>query len=145
MDVPNFPDYLIFRNGSILSKKSRKFLKQNTINTNGYKIVSLHKDRKQYCKSIHRLLGLAFLPNPENKRCIDHIDRNKLNNKLCNLRWASHSENNYNVDLKSNNKTGIRYLCWCNQRNRWRYKHKRYVNLEDIPFPENTDYSHLIK
>ena len=109
-------------------------MKQNTINTNGYKIISLFRDGKQYCKSIHRLLGLTYIPNPENKKCIDHIDRNKLNNKLDNLRWATHSENNKNVGLKKNNKTGIKYLCWCNERNRWRYKGKRYKNYEDIPF-----------
>ena len=134
MEIPNFPNYLIFRNGAILSKKRRIFLKQNTINNQGYKIVSLRNDGKSYVKSIHRLLGLTYIPNPENKRCIDHIDRNKTNNKLCNLRWATYSENNYNVGLRKNNKTGIKHLSWCNERNCWRYKRKRYKNYEDIPF-----------
>ncbi len=41
----------------------------------------------------HRLMGLAYLPNPENKRTINHIDGNKLNNNLTNLEWSTHAEN----------------------------------------------------
>jgi hypothetical protein len=46
--------------------------------------------------SIHRLLGLQYLENPDNLREIDHIDRNKLNNNLENLRWVSRQTNNQN-------------------------------------------------
>jgi hypothetical protein len=48
---------------------------------------------------IHRLVALAFIPNPENKPTIDHIDRNKLNNRVENLRWATHSEQVLNRDM----------------------------------------------
>ena len=55
----------------------------------GYYIV--HLDGKAY--TLHRLLALTFIPNPENKPEIDHIDGNPLNNDLSNLRWATHKEN----------------------------------------------------
>ena len=48
--------------------------------------------RKKYCL-VHRLVANAFIPNPENKRCINHKDGNKKNNNINNLEWVSYSEN----------------------------------------------------
>jgi hypothetical protein len=42
---------------------------------------------------VHRVLAEAFIPNPENKRTVNHIDGNRLNNQLSNLEWATYSEN----------------------------------------------------
>jgi hypothetical protein len=47
---------------------------------------------------LHRLIAEAFIPNPECKPCVDHIDRNKLNNAITNLRWATRSENSRNKE-----------------------------------------------
>ena len=46
--------------------------------------------------SVHVLVAREWVENPDNKRCVDHIDGNKANNHLENLRWASHSENSRN-------------------------------------------------
>ena len=54
---------------------------------------STSKNRIQKIHKIHRLLGEYFIPNPENKPCINHKDGNKLNNSLNNLEWATISEN----------------------------------------------------
>jgi hypothetical protein len=56
---------------------------------------------------IHRLVGKAFIPNPENKLVIDHINHKRNDNILENLRWATKQENAFNRSLHSNNKTGI--------------------------------------
>lgn len=49
---------------------------------------------KRYC--IHRLVAETFIPNPEGKTTVDHIDMNRLNNDVSNLRWATYSEQNRN-------------------------------------------------
>ena len=59
------------------------------------------------CKTylVHRLIAETFIPNPENKPCIDHIDRNRDNNDVSNLRWVTIKENAYN---QKNNIPGVR-------------------------------------
>jgi hypothetical protein len=65
-------------------------------NPGGYSILNLFKNGKAYSQSRHRLVGLTFIPNPEGKPEIDHINRNILDNRVCNLRWATKSEQAYN-------------------------------------------------
>lgn len=63
-------------------------------NGKGYVIVGLWKDNQQYMKQVHRLVAEAFIPNPENKPCVNHKDENPTNNKVSNLEWCSYEYNN---------------------------------------------------
>ena len=61
--------------------------------SNGYKFVCLRKDGFTKNKMIHRLVAQAFIPNPNGYKCVNHKDGDKANNKLSNLEWITHSEN----------------------------------------------------
>lgn len=60
----------------------------------GYLVVNLSKNNSGSMKKIHRLVAQAFIPNPENKAEINHIDEDKTNNMLSNLDWMTRKENN---------------------------------------------------
>ena len=87
-------NYSINENGEIRNDKTNKILSQTLNSGNGYMCIDLYFNNKRTKYCVHRLLAEAFLPNPENKPCIDHIDGNRQNNALENLRWATYSENN---------------------------------------------------
>ena len=72
------------------------------MNTKGHHLVDLYKNAKGKRHLDHRLVAIALISNPDGKPMIDHIDENKTNNNISNLRFATHSENNQN---KSINKT----------------------------------------
>ncbi|MBO9671960.1 MAG: NUMOD4 motif-containing HNH endonuclease [Sphingobacteriaceae bacterium] len=63
----------------------------------GYLTVCLYIKGIQKRHMIHRLAAKAFIPNPEEKRCVNHKDGIKTNNSIENLEWATHSENNYHA------------------------------------------------
>ena len=64
----------------------------------GYLNVDLWKDGIPKTCKIHRLAAEAFIPNPENKSTVDHINRDRKDNRAKNLRWATYLEQNDNRD-----------------------------------------------
>lgn len=76
--------------------KVRERILKQSFDYAGYPYVVLIKLKTKYNKAIHRLVAQAFIPNPENKPCVDHIDCNRKNPIVNNLRWATVSENSLN-------------------------------------------------
>ena len=104
--IKNYDNYIIFKTGKVYSIKRGIFLKPGNI-SGGYLAVSLCKNIKVKMFTIHRLLGKCFLDNPNNYPVIDHINCNKMDNRLSNLRWTTYSINNHNSINSNKNKKNI--------------------------------------
>lgn len=109
--------YMIYDNGRIYSLISKKFLKHK-YNKN-YPYVSLYKDKIAKNKWIHRLVAEHYLPNPENKSQVDHIDRNPRNCHVSNLRWATQSENMKNIKKLAKNTSGVTGVYYHAKNKKW--------------------------
>lgn len=99
-------DYKFSSYGRFISTKYKnpKFLKP-FLSKIGYYQIAFHIDKQQKCFYVHRLLAQIFIPNPENKSEVNHIDGNKLNNSIDNLEWVTRLENNLHAL-----KTGLRKM-----------------------------------
>lgn len=100
--VKNLQKYYIRKNIKIPKKQCELKTCKGKV---GYIVTDLNKNNKRKTKYIHRLVAEAFIPNPENKPCVNHKDGNKLNNKISNLEWVTYSENNkhaWDNNLKPN-------------------------------------------
>ena len=84
--IRNFPTYSISDNGEVRNdeREKQKSLKRTP---DGYLAVDLYKDGKRTTAKVHRLVGEAFIPNPDNLPQINHRDGDKFNNSVSNLEW----------------------------------------------------------
>ena len=91
------PNYSISDNGDVRNDKTGRILKPHK-GTSGYYQIML--GRKTVPLYVHRLVAIAILPNPNNLPQVDHINGNKLDNSVSNLRWVSVSENCWSFGYK---------------------------------------------
>lgn len=99
--IKDFPNYYITDVGDVFSRIIEKHnnptgrIKRMKLMKNkwGYLQVGLHKNNHYFSKAVHRFVAQVFIPNPENKPQVNHIDGNKTNNHIENLEWVTASEN----------------------------------------------------
>ena len=65
---------------------------KQTDDKNGYLTIHLYRNKKGKCYRVHRLVAIAFIPNPHNKPTVNHINENKHDNRVENLEWATYKE-----------------------------------------------------
>lgn len=87
-----FHNYAVTKNGLVWSMYSNKFLSNKKL-LGEYKAVTLCNNGIREEHLVHRLIAEAFIPNPENKPCVNHKDGDKMNNAVGNLEWVTHKEN----------------------------------------------------
>lgn len=97
-NIDGYPNYLISNLGNVFSLNTGKNLKAGK--NNGRLQVSLSKNGKYKTFKIHKLVALAFIPNPDNLPQVNHKDENPLNNCVDNLEWCS---SEYNINYGTRN------------------------------------------
>ena len=103
LEVNGYPNYLIYEDGRLWSKKTRRFIKQFN-NRGGYPSLNLSRiGEKPKSFRVHRIVAEHFLPRVDGLNDVNHIDGNKTNNHVSNLEWSNKSLNGkhaYKLRLK---------------------------------------------
>jgi hypothetical protein len=107
------------------------------LDENGYVVYRILYNDRPKTKRVHRLVGNIFIPNPDNLPQLDHINGNRADNRVENLRWCSSSQNQCNKGKYKNNKSGFkgvhnnngfwRATIWNNNK----YNHIGYFNTAE--------------
>lgn len=139
--IKDFENYSINENGTVINTQTNLVKKPYINKDNGYLYVDLYKNNKSHKKPIHRLIAESFIPNPLNKKTVDHIDGNRLNNSISNLRWATYSEQNSRFDTSGVRSEKIKVTKYEEVRNKRGGGHIAWIeeNVKVIEFDSITE------
>lgn len=130
-NISDFPGYYVTVDGKVYSRKNNRhgylkdyhLLKTKYTKHDGRPYVTLRNPKLgiRRLAKVHRLVALAYIPNPENKPCVCHKDNNPLNNHVDNLYWGTQAENmsQMRLDKRDYRKVSIR-------------DHRRVIRLKSL-------------
>jgi hypothetical protein len=121
--LEKFDNYEMNQEGVLINVKTKRILK-GSIGEDEYTRFELNQDGLKKNVLKHRLIAELWIFNPDNLACVDHIDRNRLNNAVDNLRWCSYEENSRNQSKPKNNSSGEMNIHKC-----FNHGHPRWVVL----------------
>ena len=124
----DYPNYDVSSWGNVRNRTTGLILKQST-RSDGYKVVGIYRHG---VKTVHRLVACAFLNNSEHRKNVDHINHDRTNNNIINLRFATHVENGQNKTKQTNNTSGIIGVRWRKDRNKWHVQimvNRKHIHL----------------
>jgi hypothetical protein len=111
--------YQVSNLARVRNERTGRIMKLN-VNPNGYLfLTTTTADKKTTNHKVHRLVAQEFIPNPNNKPTVDHIDGIKTNNNVINLRWATHHEQLGNTSKQLNTTSKYKGVAWHKQCRRW--------------------------
>ena len=119
LPIDGYDNYFVSNFGNVKNSKTNRILKSG-FHPKGYKLVDISKNGIKKTFTVHRLVALAFLENPDNKQMIDHIDENKSNNNVKNLRWATSKDNSANQGKYINNTSGFKGIVFDKYANKYK-------------------------
>ena len=125
--------YVVLDNGNIWSCLSKRYVATESENENDYIRATLCINGKKRWEQVNVLIATAFIPNPDNLPQVDHINNNKQDNRVCNLKWVSCSDNNHNKGMNPKNKSGTKGVC--KKDNKW----KAYITVKNISYEKIFD------
>lgn len=129
MEINNYEGYFIYPDGRVFSNKQRECWLSPKKTTHGYLTYQLYKNNKRTFKLLHRLIAEHYIPNPNNYHIIDHKDRDKTNNNISNLRWASSSMNALNRTWTLKKNEYERFITYIKNRRspkKWKVNYQRF-------------------
>ena len=157
--IPDFENYTIDECGNVTNTVTGKTRKPSVSKT-GYCSVDLYNNANMKRFLIHRLVAMAFIPNPQDLPQVNHIDENPMNNNVKNLEWCTPKYNmNYGNGVKTRHRK-IDYTKPCYKENAIKNGKKaskpvvqydksgnfirRYESAKDASRITNTDHSHIL-
>jgi len=119
-EINGFEKYQVSNLGNVKTKKTGRILKPSLNKKDGYyRVVLMNENSKRFNLLVSRLVGLAFLENPDSKPKVDHIDTIKTNNNLSNLRWADSIEQGRNRNKWGNCSSQYKGVSFHKLTNKW--------------------------
>ncbi len=116
--ISGYDIYEVSSHGRVRNNTNGRMLKLHT-NNDGYRYVGLYKQKKTSSRRVHRLVAFAFLDKNNEHTEVDHIDHNKINNMVDNLRWTTKSENQRNRSIQNNSSSGTTGVNFHKSDNSW--------------------------
>lgn len=106
--IVDFPNYYVSNFGNVKNSKGKKLKKH--LHRDGYVEYLLYKDKKHYHVKAHRIVAMAFIPNPDNLPQVNHIDEVRTNNSVDNLEWCTARYNSNYGSRNTNIITSVGFL-----------------------------------
>lgn len=108
-----FTNYEISSTGHVRNKKTNRIHKPYHNKETGYLQSWLYQERYRKTFNIHRIIAILFIKNIDNKEFVDHINGDKTDNRVDNIRWVNKSENAMNSKIRSHNTSGYKNIEAC--------------------------------